>query len=669
MREARGYTFHILLFREDMMVHRRGVSFLMVALLLCVLTGLAMPPTVSLAQADKISVAINGRPRVEGALVSALVSVTEPGGAIGDLDPDAFIVTEGVGQPVTGLDVRPVAAGLAVVMVIDRGGIAARNSCLGPTGNIRVTEAKGLARTFVEQLVINNVPDVPDDMVALVGIGAEGSDGKTEFWPDQDFSHNPVDRNLVLNALEPLDAPDSLFPLGTTTPLYEGLFRAMDWLKENKDIAIRDELAGRHKLILVFSDGIDRGYSDEATELDIIDRAREADINVYSVGMGCPSVPQRLVPDSLRHFSTQTGGRYWPHDSVEGHAQVLENLPELLTYRRQYQLSFTTHLRAGEYTLGVRVDTVQGADEDETTFFSPLQPPYPVIESPRSAYTLGQAAALSTILPVTVTVTFPDNVLRDIGVEFLVDGTLAYTTTATPPYRFDWDLASLGPTRHTLTVRTVDTLLTGEAPQEVERTIEIVPVTPTPEPTLTPTPRPVIPPPPGGRDVGGTGNLFMWLVPLLIVAVIALVVLLSRTRQQVGAVVARGVRGVTTRLTRVLSTHQSPARAKLVITRGRNMNHEYRIQEQITRFGRERDSCDEVVDDDAVSAHHFSITYDASGTSFFIMDHGSRNGTYLNNQQIPPNQYIPLEVGSSVRAGQTELVFQRIGGTTRILGP
>ena len=643
-----------------------GMARMVLALfLLGTLLALGAPPVPSSAQADQISVAINGEPAVEGSRVSLLVSVTKPGGVIGDLTADAFAVTE-AGQPVTDLSVQPAASGLAVVLLVDRGGIATLNGCQGPTGSIRVTEAKELARSLIDQLVVENVPGSPDDMMALIGIGDEGDDGRTQFWPDQDFSFNPVDRNLVLNALEPLDAPENLFGAGVTTPLYEGLDRALGWLTQNSNPTIRDELARRHKLILVFSDGIDRDYSDDARELGIIDTARKSDINIYSVGMGCPASPGLLVPASMQHLATQTGGLYWPHDSVEAHGLTVEQMAMLLGYRQQYKVSFTTQQGRGEYTVRVRVTTAEGADDAETRFISSLQAPSAAIESPGSGYELDEAAAAGTVLPVTVAATFPDGVARDLEVEFRVDGASVHTLTGVPPYTYDWDLATLAPGRHILAVRVTDPLL-GGAPIEMEREIEILASTPTPTitpvPTVTPTPKPV-------EVIAEAGQDWLpWLVIPLGIVVIALLILLLRTRRQVTTVVQQGVKRVTTNLTRVLSPSRAPARAKLTVTRGRHRNHEYRLSDQVTRFGRVQDLCDEVIDDPSVSGHHFSITYDAAGTSFFVMDHGSRNGTYVNNQPqpIPANQYVPLAFGNTVRVGDTEMVFQRIGGTTRML--
>jgi len=632
------------------------------ALAIILLWTLAKTPSSTWAQQlEKVQVTIAGEPKVDGARISVLVSVAEPGGIIAGLDEDAFSVTV-AGQPVTGLNVEPVSAGMAAVVVVDRGGIADKNGCSGPSGSTRISEAKEIARIFTEQLTISE-SGLPDDMIALIGIGDENIGGATDFWPNQDFTHNPVDRNLVLNELEFLDAPERLLDRGTTTPLYEGLDRALDWLTENNDVALREALAERHKIILVLSDGIDREYSDDAVELGIIDGARKNNINIYSIGMACDS-GSRLVPDSLRHISNQSGGQYWPHDSSSNHQQVLTRLPGLSTYRDQYLVTFDNQRSEGEYTLRVRVEAPQGADEDNSPFFSPLKIPQLEIDYPPVGLTLTEAVAISTTLPITAVVTFPDNVQRDMAVSFLFDGTRVSTTTSSP-YRFDLDLANTAPGLHTIKIEGSDPLLVDNPPLVDEHTLEIIAATPVP----TPTTRSAIPPPIATEDTGTFGNLLLWLVIPLIIAVIFLLVLLLRTRRQVGAVISSGVRQVTTRLTRALPSINRPTLAKLVVIRGPSINREYPLREQVTRFGREQDLCDEILNDTYVSGLQFSITHDANTKAFWIMDHESRNQTFLNGQQLVPNQYMQLQYGYIIRVGETELVFQKVGGTTHVLGP
>lgn len=640
----------------------RYQRFPFVKLLLLFVLLLWLPGSLS-AQDERLRLIIHGQPQRDGAEVNLMASVLQPGRAALDLSPEAFAVTE-AGRPVADLAVQPAEGGMAVALVIDRGGIAAQWGCSGPTGQLRITEAKELAASIIDQLVIGT-PERPDDMVALLGIGPRDAEGVTEFRPRQDFTFNPVDRNLILNSLEPIDAPgDYLLTASDVTPLYDGMNLSLDWLTRNSDPIVREQLERRQKVMIVFSDGIDNLYSDRAEELSLINRANRDNVSIYAINLGCAGPQRRMDPQGLTQMSAQTHGQYWPHTTAAERAQIEANIPSLLTYRNQYHLSFITRLLEGEYTIRVSVETELGSDFDEVRFFSPLRRPEISFSQPSAGYRINYAQAQDTALPVEVGANFPDAISRDLRVEFFVGDVPVHTAEA-PPYRYEWDLGLLEAGRHVITARALDPLLAQEGVLEISREIEIIAPTPTPDPTPippTPTPTPVVPPPP---EVAG--NIFQWLIIPLILVILILVYLLVRTRKQVATVMATGVRRATTRLTRVLSAAPRPARARLVVTRGVNPQREYLIRDNVTRFGREQDLCDEVINDSYASATHFSITYDTDQSAFFVMDHDSRNGTFLNGQLLPPNQYVPIQWGNTIRIGETELVFQRVGGTTRVL--
>jgi hypothetical protein len=627
---------------------------------------LILPPVLSEPsyQAEPIELTINGRPRINGAEVQLNVSVHTPGAALLNLPAAAFTVQQ-ANQPVNDLQVNPAAVGLAAVVVIDRGGIAAQNGCLGATGRSRISEAKELAATFIEQLLIG-VPDLPEDMIALVGVGTQDGANLTEFRPDQNFIIHPVDRNLVLNMLDPIDTPDYLLAENATTPLYEGLDHALDWLLDNNNPAVREELTRRQKFILTFSDGIDREYSDDAIEVGIIQKARENNVHLYSVGMACDSGGSQLEPDSLRHMASQTGGLYWPHTTANEHEQLLAAFPGLLSYRQQYQLTFTTHLPAGEYTLLVQAEANGATGEDSARFVSQLQPPQIVILYPPEGYQLEHSAALSTTLPVTVEATFSDSISRNLMVEFLVNGTPVYSQTV-PPYHYDWNLAGLPAANHVIRVRAQDTLLRPAASMEAVRTIEILAPTPVPVPTDTPRPPSIVPPVPGSEDTGAVSNLLLWFILPALITIAVLALALTRTRRQLASVVTHSARQVGRSMTRLLSSANRPTFGRLTVTRGANVNRQYPLRETTTRFGREAGQCDEVIQDGFISGCHFSISYDPNQSVFFIIDHGSRNRTFVNGHPLSPNQYIPLHFGNFIRLGETELLFEPPAATTRRL--
>ena len=129
------------------------------------------------------------------------------------------------------------------------------------------------------------------------------NDEANQLYPVEDFSHNPVDKNLVGNALTIMEGET----VEGGTPLYEGLDRAIELLTENTSDSIRQELRNRRKVIIVFSDGVDKNFSDEAREQDVIRKAEDNAILIYTIGMA----PRGGVfggADNLRRLAAQTDG-------------------------------------------------------------------------------------------------------------------------------------------------------------------------------------------------------------------------------------------------------------------------------------------------------------------------------------------------------------------------
>ena len=65
-----------------------------------------------------------------------------------------------------------------------------------------------------------------------------------------------------------------------------------------------------------------------------------------------------------------------------------------------------------------------------------------------------------------------------------------------------------------------------------------------------------------------------------------------------------------------------------------------------------------VVNDPKASSHHAEVrpseqSYDKSGTYYSIIDLGSTNGTFVNNQRLDRNVPRPLANGDRIRIGDT----------------
>jgi hypothetical protein len=58
-----------------------------------------------------------------------------------------------------------------------------------------------------------------------------------------------------------------------------------------------------------------------------------------------------------------------------------------------------------------------------------------------------------------------------------------------------------------------------------------------------------------------------------------------------------------------------------------------------------------------VSRKHASISYDGELQCYCIVDHGSLNGTFLNEQKLAPNERTPLKDGDRIRIERSVFTF------------
>lgn len=560
---------------------------------------------------------------------------------------DNFQVKEAgiaVGTP----DVSYGPVGLAVVVVVDRGGISA-------PGDPRIKEATDLVRELANRLSVTGAAD--DDMIAIVGVGQDGV-----LEPKEDFSWNPVDTNLVLNALVTMEGE----AVKGGTPLYEGLDESLRLLTANTDATIRDVLSHRRKIVVVFSDGIDSNISDEAREGDITSKARAADISLYTIGMARRNRGLSAEGNLVR-LAHQTYGLYQLHNDDETHQHVLDLFDNLMTQRQQYLVTYRTRQPKGSYTLNIAADTSIGSAEKDITFSSILETPQIALTSPSDGLrvTVPYSLALGSFLPTTITlnaqITPVDGAARDPSeVRYIANGVFIGTGTAAPIFDFVWDLSRVvTPTEkaqtqdYTLVVNADDAYLgTGMTSQPLNIHVtwaakEITFVERTTE----------------------EAKENWWVILILVALAVGLAVLLFlliKTRGELARKVVARTTGVLKGVTKRLGASPQRAPGKLVVIQGANMGREFRLAAQVVKVGRDPQFCDFALYDEFVSNPHFSIQLEQ--TQFFITDEGSANGTRLNGTPIPKQQRMLLQPDTIIEVGQTRLQFKRLGGTTRQLG-
>jgi len=469
-----------------------------------------------------------------------------------------------------------------------------------------------------------------------------------------------VDTNYVVNCLTAMDGKS----VHGGTPLYEGLEEAITILVRNTDATIREELAHRRKIIIVFSDGIDPNYSNEAREGDIIREAKEAGISIYAIGMAQQN--RALTHENeLRRLTNQTNGQYQLHNNDETHQQVLGMFDNLMTQRNQYLITHRTSQPRGGYKLNITVDTPGGSAEAQGDFSSILEASGITLISPADGlqitvpYSRSVEGFVDHSIPLRVQIGTEDTEQYPQEVKYFANNLHIGTSNAPPDFLFDWQVSkvmtvteAIQSESYTLEARANDPNLGDEIksqPATIHVTWEAKQVT-IPEAVIE-----------ESKDN-------WWIILVLLALLIGLIVMFFLFRGMRGKLantaIGRSVTGILKK-TQILGP-MSPAHGKLVIIQGANMGQEFRLAAPMIKVGRDPQFADFVIQDEFVSNPHFSIQMEQ--TEYFITDDGSSNGTRVNNMPLQPGQRVLLQPGTIIEAGSTRLQFKRLGGPTQTLG-
>ena len=602
----------------------------------------------SQAQGRGPVVDVLGKPETTPPNAQAYVSVVDAStGRIIDGLSDAnfaVLVSEQEVEATASLETQ----GVAVVMVVDRGGIARR-------GDPRIENAVNLASDLLDMLNVDGTASA--DMAALIGIRGRDSGGLTPLVEFTDY-----DPNAVRNEFEKLRTET----VDEVTPLYDGIDRAIEWITENDDAEIQEKLTHRRPIIFAFSDGIDNQFSSESHETIIINKCRENGILLYAVRMEAPG--RTTDADNLEALASQTNGLYVTHNQ-DTEAQVLALFEDVVTQRQSYRVAFPLYRQQGDYEVRIQVlDTPVGDGSDETSVSSPLQLPRITLTSPTPGvvYTVPYSHTPRVEIPLGVELNFPDGIERDpTAIRYYRNGVLIATMTA-PPFDTTIDvtdyITQTTETRETQELKTEEFTFAAQADDAYLADAAISPPVnvqvewePLPPLTLLQTILQWL----------GTNWWLLLILAALTVGVLVLLVLLIRTRGEVARKIATRTTGVLKGVTRRLGAAPQRAPGKLVVVQGANMGKEFRLGAQVIKVGRDPQFCDFAMYDEYTSNPHFSIQLEQ--TQFYIVDEASTNGTRVNGMPIPPHQRVLLQPDAIIEAGQTRLQFKRLGGTTRQL--
>lgn len=575
--------------------------------------------------------------------INTYVSVVNPdtGRSIPDLTGANFSVQ--VSEEEQQVTINPETRGIAVTMVIDRGGIARR-------GDQRIGRAVELADSLLSRLNVDGSPTA--DMVSLIGIRGAEAGGLTPTVIFTDY-----DPNLIRNEFDGLRTET----VPETTPLYDGIDRAIKWLTDNPDAALQEKVNQRRKFIVIFSDGIDNKYSSEAHETRIMDQCNKNGISLYTVRMSGGPTDE----DNLQALAVQTNGLYINH-TLDTQEEVLSLFDDIVTQRQAYRITFPLYRAQGDYEATVQIlDTPIGDGSDQATVSSRLESPDLTLVPPTTLdvkvpYSRTLEGFIETTIPFKVQLEYPDGIVREPAeVTYFANSVRIGTSTAAPDYAFEWNVTELvTPTEevqsqeYTIAAHAKDLYLESEMVSDaadVEITWEAEDLSPI-----------VV------AIRWASENWWLLLIlGILAVGLVILLIMLIRTRGKIDKMpaVKHATQALSTATQRLFGT---PARAKLVINKGANSGREFKLSKSIVKVGRDPQFSDFALYDQYTSNPHLSIILE--GDQFYIQDEQSTNGTKLNGAPIQPLQRYPLQKDAIIEVGSTQLQFKRLGGTTRQLG-
>lgn len=341
--------------------------------------GIALLPYPAAAQAGGPTLEVKQVDNTRAPDYTITASVVWPdGSAATGLTAQNFALTNLADNspiPITGVESDN--AGIGAMIVADLAGLNnTRDYNVVNTENVR-----RVAQQFMQAISANSGGK---DYIGLVVTTGTGDNKIAALIPPTN------DLGAIAAQLEAIPR----LPVERTSALFDGLNQALNLLTRNPDAAVREALAQRRKIILLFSDGADNKFSDEGIRGDILRRANEAGVSIFAVQVNQRG-PREFT--NMSALAAQTNGGYVLLDSSVPLAQAEEQLRALYdridSQRSQYVLRFTSVKPAGEHSARLTVNTQLGSDTAEVRFASTLRPPTVRLIAPLEGETFFQETA------------------------------------------------------------------------------------------------------------------------------------------------------------------------------------------------------------------------------------------------------------------------------------
>ncbi len=546
-------------------------------------------------------------------------------------------------------------AGVAAVIVADLAGLNNTRDY----GVVNTENVRRVAQQFMQAISANSGGQ---DYIGLVVTTGTGQNKIAEtISPTNDLS-------AVTSRLEAIPQ----LPVERTSALFDGLNQALNLLVRNPDAATREALGQRRKIILLFSDGADNKFSDEGIRGDILRRANEAGVSIFTVQVNQRG-PREFT--NLSSLAAQTNGGYVLLDSSVPLATAEEQLRALYgridSQRSQYILRFRSIKPSGEHSARLTVNTPLGSDNAEVRFASTLRPPtVRLIAPPEGELFFQETAEPAAPITITAQVDFPDGRARDVSVEFFANG-IPIGQVDSPPYELVWQ-----PPKEDRSVVTKTIPYAFQA-VAMDSYLEATTNSPSVRTTLQVASVPAVPFVPTEAP-----SLDQWLRQNTVLAaslcglalatfglIVALIIMNRRYSDQFAVMranmsksVQSGIRMVTQRL----GLNRQPI-AELKVVSGPMTGTSLPVGSDTVWVGRDPSQCEVVLmSDPYVSSRHFQITRDPATQQFYILDEGTANGTRVNRLPLQIKTRTPLPEDAEIEVGMTKLIFQQGRRTQRL---
>jgi VWFA-related protein len=542
--------------------------------------------------------------------------------------------------PIKAVTLEAVAHPMVIGIVLDTSGSFQQREA----GKTRLEHARAAAIRLVS-------PDYKrlavDDHVAVFAFAA----GHPKRLQDYSYDHTQVIRNGI-NAASTAG--------NVNTALFDVLRQAIE------DTAGRQGV--RRRALLVFSDGKDTTSGTELAR--VIQKAIDAHLLIYTVGLGADLAPDRPGSAFLRRLALDTGGQYlWHRPGQIGAAESLDKLLDELSRQRQgYILRYTSNEYIGRPRLRIVAARAGWTSEATTAYDVPSLPPQVSIQD------IQDGDILEGIVNVRAVISRDQRPIS--RVEFYVDQRVVCALAA-PPWLCQVDTRPYAnsptqPQKHALAVWAYDTA--GYKTSDTRAIGARLPLR-----ASLPVP---LPPVPGGQVASWISILALILATISLMLFIVLAVIVRR-QGWTGAsnLVRRGIEHATTgmveRITGAFGSSPPKTLAIFTVISADHSGQRFVMSTPSIYLGRNPAEVGDglIFDWDIdVSRRHAKLEY--KNGRFYLWDLRSRNKTFVNNVPVAPSdgsdisKAAQLDNGAIIRLGpklqlrfETAL-FSRIHPTT-----